>query len=127
MVGGHDACRWPRVSATPEFAFDTMQATMVAKGQLKAGQLKHVWTSEMIAGSPAVMNTATIDADTQAKIKEAFKTKANKPALVAGGFYADEKSCKLPEHGLGYPGDGRRLQRHPRGVRPHQGRRLQGV
>ncbi len=99
MAGGHDASLLSVASGQCDagFAFDTMQATMVAKGQLKAGQLKHVWTSEMIAGSPAVMNTATIDADTQAKIKEAFKTKANKPALVAGGFCADEKSCKLPE------------------------------
>lgn len=99
MAGGHDASLLSVASGQCEagFAFDTMQATMVEKGQLKEGQLKHVWTSEVIAGSPAVMNIDTIDADTQTKIREAFKNKANKPALVAGGWCASADECPLPE------------------------------
>ena len=99
MAGGHDAALLSIASKQCDagFAFDTMEATMVEKGQLKAGQLTHVWTSEMIAGSPAVMSTSSLDADTQAKIKQAFKDKANKPALVADGFCASEAECNLPE------------------------------
>lgn len=99
MAGGHDAALLSVASKQCDagFAFDTMEATMVEKGQLKKGQLTHVWTSEMIAGSPAVMSTTSIDADTQAKIKEAFEKKANKPALVADGYCTSEAECKLPE------------------------------
>ncbi|MDO5696770.1 MAG: phosphate/phosphite/phosphonate ABC transporter substrate-binding protein [Dermatophilus congolensis] len=99
MAGGHDASLLSIASKQCDagFAFDTMEATMVEKGQLKAGQLTHVWTSETIAGSPAVMSTATLDADTQAKVRDAFITKANKPALVAEGICASEEDCKLPE------------------------------
>ena len=98
MAGGHDAALLSVASKQCDagFAFDTMEATMVEKGQLQKGQLTQVWTSEMIAGSPAVMSTTSLDADTQAKVKEAFATKANKPALVADGHCASEEECTLP-------------------------------
>lgn len=99
MAGGHDASLLSVASGQCDagFAFDTMQATLVSKDQLKEGELKHVWTSPMIPGSPVAINTETLDADTIEKITNAFTTMANKPTLVKEGFCTDEESCKLPE------------------------------
>lgn len=88
MAGGHDASLLAIKSGQCDvgFAYDTMIDQVIAKGQLKQGDVKQVWKSEQIAGSPLAMNTQTLDADTQAKIRTAITTKANAPALVEAGI-----------------------------------------
>ncbi|GAB3701954.1 phosphate/phosphite/phosphonate ABC transporter substrate-binding protein [Mariniluteicoccus flavus] len=98
MAGGHDASLLAIKSGQCEvgFAYDTMIDQLVAKGQLKADDVKQVWKSEQIAGSPLAMNTKTLDAATQAKIKDAITKKANVPALIAAGICTAEK-CDMPD------------------------------
>ncbi|GAB94112.1 phosphonate transport system substrate-binding protein [Kineosphaera limosa] len=104
MAGGHDASLLATKSGQCDagFAYDTMAAELVKKGQLKEGELKQVWTSEVIPGSPIAMNTTTIPADMQAKIKAAIVEKGNKDALVAAGDCSDAASCPLPEDSWGF-------------------------
>ncbi|OYO19730.1 phosphate starvation-inducible protein PhoH [Enemella evansiae] len=98
MAGGHDASLLAIKSGQCDvgFAYDTMIDQVVSKGQLQQGDVKQVWKSEQIAGSPLAMNTQTLDADTQAKIRTAITTKANAPALIEAGICTPEK-CDLPD------------------------------
>lgn len=104
MAGGHDASLLATKSGQCDagFAYDTMVSELVKKGQLKDGELKKVWTSEMIPGSPIAMNTKTVPADLQAKIKTAIVEKGNKDALVAAKDCTDAGSCPLPEDSWGF-------------------------
>ncbi|WP_425307756.1 phosphate/phosphite/phosphonate ABC transporter substrate-binding protein [Ammonicoccus fulvus] len=98
MAGGHDASLLSIKSGQCDagFAYEEMQTQMVAKGQLADGEVKEIWRSEQIMGSPFAMNTETLDSDTQDKLR-AMVEKANKPDLVAAGICTDEASCNLPE------------------------------
>lgn len=104
MAGGHDATLLATKSGQCDagFAYDTMSAELIKKGQLKDGELKKVWTSETIPGSPIAMNTQTVPADLQAKIKAAIVEKGNKEALVSAGDCSDAASCPLPEDSWGF-------------------------
>ncbi|NNG19812.1 phosphate/phosphite/phosphonate ABC transporter substrate-binding protein [Naumannella sp. ID2617S] len=99
MAGGHDASLLAIKSGQCEvgFAYDTMIDQVIAKGSLKQGDVKQVWKSEQIAGSPLAMNTKTLDADTQAKIREAITKKANVPALVEAGICPSADKCDMPD------------------------------
>lgn len=104
MAGGHDASLLATKSGQCDagFAYDTMFSELVKKGQLKDGELKKVWTSQMIPGSPMAINTTTVPTDMQAKIKAAIVDKGNKDALVAAGDCSDAASCPLPEDSWGF-------------------------
>lgn len=104
MAGGHDASLLAIKSGQCDvgFAYDTMQDELIKKGQLKAGELKKVWTSEVIPGSPIAMNTRTVPADLQAKIRTAVVEKGNQDALVAAGDCTDAANCPLPEDSWGF-------------------------
>jgi phosphonate transport system substrate-binding protein len=87
-AGGHDASALAIKAGDCDagFAFDSMvDKTMVEKGDLKAGELKTVWKSEMIAGSVFAANdslgTEAID-----KLKAIFTEKANAKVMEAEGF-----------------------------------------
>lgn len=99
MAGGHDASMLSVASGQCDagFAYEESLRMLVDSGQLKEGDVKEVWRSEMIAGSPIAMNTATVDAETQATLKQIFADSANIPALVEAGHCADADSCFLPE------------------------------
>ncbi len=98
MAGGHDASLLSIKSGQCDagFAYEAMQTQMVTKGQLAQGEVKEIWRSEQIMGSPIAMNTETLDSDTQDKLR-AMVAKANKPEMVAAGICTDEASCNLPE------------------------------
>lgn len=99
MAGGHDASLLSINSGQCDagFAYEAMQDQLVKSDQLKDGDVKEVWRSEKIAGSPMAINTNTVDADTVSKLKAAFKDKANKPYLVKEGICSSDEDCKLPE------------------------------
>lgn len=99
MAGGHDASLLAIRSGQCDagFAYEAMETTLKDKGQIKDGDVKEVWRSELIAGSPIAVNADTVDEDTVAKLKKVISTKANIPALVEAGICDDKKSCALPE------------------------------
>ncbi|OBG88982.1 phosphate starvation-inducible protein PhoH [Mycobacterium sp. E802] len=97
-AGGHDSSALAIANGDCDagFAFDTMvDKTMVAKGDLKPGQLKTIWKSEMIAGSVAAANdslgSAAID-----KLKTIFTDKANVANLEAEGFCQGD-ACRMTD------------------------------
>lgn len=99
MAGGHDASLLALDSGQCDIAFahDTMLNTLEGRGEIQPGALKAVWESDEIPEDPIAVNTETVDADTVAKIDEALRTKANKPALVEAGICESESDCELPE------------------------------
>lgn len=100
MAGGHDASALAVASGQCDagFAFDAMvDETLIKSGQLTEGQLKKVWESEIIPGSPVAISTDTLTKETQDKIKAAFTEKINVDALVESGVCTDAASCVLPE------------------------------
>ncbi len=104
MAGGHDASMISVKSGQCDagFAYEAMQKQLVDKGTMKAGDLKSVWKSDLIAGSPIAMNTKTLDADTQQKIRTTITTVGNQDALVASGACASAEKCPLPEDAFGF-------------------------
>ncbi len=97
-AGGHDSSALAIANGDCDagFAFDTMvDKTMIAKGDLKPGQLKTVWKSEMIAGSVFAANdslgTEAID-----KLKSIFTTKANVANFEAEGFCTGD-ACRITD------------------------------
>ncbi|WP_026927835.1 phosphate/phosphite/phosphonate ABC transporter substrate-binding protein [Granulicoccus phenolivorans] len=99
LAGKHDASMLSTASGQCDagFAQDSMVPDLIKKGQLKEGQLKQVWESPLIPGSPIAMNTTTLDADTQAKVRTALQEHANVKWMVSNGICTDEASCKMPE------------------------------
>ncbi|MCV7287502.1 phosphate/phosphite/phosphonate ABC transporter substrate-binding protein [Mycolicibacterium wolinskyi] len=97
-AGGHDSSALAIANGDCDagFAFDTMvDKTMIEKGDLKPGQLKTVWKSEMIAGSVFAANdslgTEAID-----KLKKVFADKANVTNFEAEGF-CEGDACRITD------------------------------
>lgn len=87
-AGGHDASALAIASGDCDagFAFDTMvDDTMIEKGELKPGQLKTVWKSEMIAGSVFAANDA-LGTEAVDKLRTIFTEKVNADAMAAQGL-----------------------------------------
>ena len=87
FAGGHDASALSVVNGDCDagFAFDAMVDTqLISKGEIKAGDLKVVWKSEMIAGSPIAVRTE-LPASLVAEIKRIITTEANVDAFIASG------------------------------------------
>lgn len=99
MAGGHDASLLAIRSGQCDagFAYEAMETTLKKKGSIKDGDVKEVWRSELIAGSPIAVNADTVDAATVAKLKKLISTKANIPSLVEDGICDDKDNCALPE------------------------------
>ena len=99
FAGGHDAAALAVKNGQCDagFAFDTMITdTLVEKGDLQEGDLDVIWKSETIAASPTAILT-TLPQDLVDQITEIFRTKLNRPALVASGHCASEEECELPD------------------------------
>ena len=99
MAGGHDASALSVADGTCDagFAFDTMVTDQLIKsGQLKDGDVKVVWESEVIPGSPYVASTQ-LPEDLQKELTRIFQEQLNKPALVEAGICTSEADCLLPE------------------------------
>jgi phosphonate transport system substrate-binding protein len=76
-----------------------VDTTLIQKGQLKPGQITTVLKSDIIAGSPVAISTSLSPA-LQAKISEAFQTKANVDYLKANGNCSG--ACTLDGSSWGY-------------------------
>lgn len=99
FAGGHDASALSvnRGTCDVGFAYDDMVDTnLIQKGDLKAGDLKVVWKSGEIAGSPMAVRVdlpkSLVDV-----VKNFVIKKANKTGFVAAGICKDEATCQVIE------------------------------
>jgi phosphonate transport system substrate-binding protein len=101
FAGGHDASALAVASGqcAAGFAYDSIVDTqLIESGQLKPGQLRTVWKSETIAGSPVAV-ASDVDPQLRQKIADAFTQKANVDYLTANGFCASVQTCEVGEEG----------------------------
>ncbi|MGP4020146.1 phosphate/phosphite/phosphonate ABC transporter substrate-binding protein [Saccharopolyspora sp. 5N708] len=95
MAGGHDASVLAINSGQCDAGFaenKMVDELLPEKGAIKPGDLRVVWRSELIPGSPAAVSD-DLDPALKDKIVEAFKTKANADYLKANGFCTD--NCEI--------------------------------
>jgi len=104
-AGGHDASALTvaRGQCDAGFAYDQMvDSQLIESGQLKKGQLRTVWKSETIAGSPIAV-ASDVDPDLRQTIADTFAEKANVDYLTEHGFCDTADSCGIgEEEGWGY-------------------------
>jgi phosphonate transport system substrate-binding protein len=105
FAGGHDASALAVASGQCDagFAYDQIvDRQLVESGQLQPGQLRVVWRSETIAGSPITVASG-VDPQRRQVIADAFAQKANVDHLAANGFCATAADCEVGEEaGWGY-------------------------
>jgi phosphonate transport system substrate-binding protein len=101
LAGGHDKSALAVAAGTCDvgFAYDDMvDVNLIEKGLLKKGELKVVWKSETIAGSPMAVRI-DLPKDLVQILKTAVLEKANKPSFVKAGYCTDEATCRIIEDG----------------------------
>lgn len=99
MAGSHDGSALSVADGTCDagFAYDTMvDVTLVESGQMEEGAVETVWESEVIPGSPYVVNNA-LPQDLQAELQRIWTDLLNVPALVEAGYCSSEDDCPMPE------------------------------
>jgi phosphonate transport system substrate-binding protein len=105
FAGGHDASALAVASGQCDagFAYDQIvDRQLIESGQLQPGQLRVVWRSETIAGSPITVASG-VDPQRRQLIADAFAQKANVDYLAANGFCAATADCEVGEEaGWGY-------------------------
>ena len=103
MAGGHDAAALSVASGQCDagFAGDVLvDELLIAKGQLEPGEIRKVWTSELIPGS-VVAVSEQLDESLRNTIADAFQHKANVDYLRANGYCTGE--CPVDNsHDWGY-------------------------
>jgi phosphonate transport system substrate-binding protein len=93
FAGGHDASVISVANGDCDagFAFDSMVTELLPeRGEIDEGEIKIVWESEVIAGSPMAMRTA-LPESLQVAIAEIFLTKINVDWAAANGY------CETPD------------------------------
>lgn len=104
-AGGHDSSTLEVKDGRCDagFAYDTMvDRQLVAKGQLKPGEIRTIWKSDIIPGSPVAISN-TLSPELRTALTNAFQQKANADALQAGGYCQGE--CRVGDEGAwGYAG-----------------------
>jgi len=101
FAGGHDASALAVASGQCDagFAHDTIvDRQLIDSGQLQPGQLRVVWRSETIAGSPIAVSSQ-VDPQRRQVIADALAQKANVDYLTANGFCAAAADCAVGEDG----------------------------
>lgn len=105
FAGGHDASviSVKNGDCDAGFAFDAMVDTqLIESGDIAEGEIKVVWESEVIAGSPLAMNT-TLPQTLRDEITRIILEEVNVDRLVERGICTDTESCELTdEDGYGY-------------------------
>jgi phosphonate transport system substrate-binding protein len=71
---------------------------LIDSGQLKPGELRVVWKSETIAGSPVGV-ASDVPAELRQKIADTLVQKANVDYLAANGFCSAADQCNVGEKG----------------------------
>lgn len=98
MTGGHDASvlSVKKGQCDAGFAEDVMVDKLLpAKGQLKPGDVKVVWKSPLIPGSPVAISNG-LDPKLKKTLADAFATKANADYLKAHGYCSG--ACTLDSY-----------------------------
>lgn len=111
FAGGHDASVISVVNGDCDagFAFDSMVTSLlIERGEIKEGDVKIVWESPIIAGSPMAMST-TLPQSLQDAIEEIFLNKINVDWAAANGYCetADPIACSFSDEAIwGYSAKG---------------------
>lgn len=98
-AGGHDASVLAVKNGDCDagFAFDSMvDKNLIEKGDIAPGEIKTVWKSEVIAGSPLAMQAGLPDS-LKKEIKRIITQEANVDALVASGICTSVDECGLTD------------------------------
>jgi phosphonate transport system substrate-binding protein len=101
FAGGHDASALAVASGQCDagFAYDTMvDKQLIDSGQLQPGQLRVVWKSETIPGSPIGVSSK-VSPELRQKIADTLVQKANVDYLAANGFCSSADQCNVGEKG----------------------------
>ncbi|MEU6657616.1 phosphate/phosphite/phosphonate ABC transporter substrate-binding protein [Streptomyces sp. NPDC046821] len=88
MAGGHDASVLSVASGDCDagFAYDDMvDNALIKQGKIKKGQIKVVWKSDEIPGSPAAVSTDLVPG-LRKKIVDTFVNKANADYMKSKGY-----------------------------------------
>ena len=99
FAGGHDASVLSVKNGDCEvgFAFDAMvDKNLIESGDIAEGEIKTVWKSEVIAGSPLAM-LGSLPESLKAEIKRIIIQEANVDALVASGICTSVDDCGLTD------------------------------
>jgi phosphonate transport system substrate-binding protein len=99
FAGGHDASALSVANGDCDagFAFDAMiDKNLIEKGEIKEGDLKTVWKSEVIAGSPLAMQ-ANLPQTLKDELIRIITQEANVDALVASGICDSVENCGLTD------------------------------
>ncbi|MGH8934258.1 MAG: phosphate/phosphite/phosphonate ABC transporter substrate-binding protein [Egibacteraceae bacterium] len=99
FAGGHDASALSVANGDCEvgFAFDDMvDMRLIETGDLQEGDLKVVWRSEVIAGSPVAVRNS-LPEDLRQAIATTVVEKANVDWAVENGFCESADSCSLSD------------------------------
>jgi phosphonate transport system substrate-binding protein len=109
FAGGHDASVLSVANGDCDagFAFDSMVTELLPeRGEIEEGEIKIVWESEIIAGSPMAMRTE-LPESLQAAISEIFMTKINVDWAAANDYCEtpDPVACSFSDEAIwGYVG-----------------------
>ncbi len=99
FAGGHDASVLSVANGDCEvgFAFDAMVDTqLIESGDIAEGDIKTVWKSETIAGSPLAVRT-DLPESLVAEINRIVLEEANTDRLIERGICADAETCGLTD------------------------------
>jgi phosphonate transport system substrate-binding protein len=99
FAGGHDASVLSVKNGDCEvgFAFDAMvDKNLIESGDIAEGEIKTVWKSEVIAGSPLAM-LGSLPETLKAEIRRVITEEANVDALVASGICTSVETCGLTD------------------------------
>lgn len=99
FAGGHDASALAVANGDCDagFAFDAMiDKNLIESGDIKEGDLKTVWKSEVIAGSPLAMQSG-LPQSLKDEIIRVITQEANVDALVASGICDSVENCGLTD------------------------------
>lgn len=95
FAGAHDASIESIAKGTCEVGFseDIIAPQLEQKGKLEADQVRQVWQSPLIPGSPFAISTS-LPADFRAQVENVLDTYGNADQLTALGICSDAKSCQ---------------------------------
>lgn len=102
FAGGHDASVISVAGGDCEvgFAFDAMvEDILIADGTIEEGDVKVVWESEVIAGSPLAVST-DLPEDFQEALQELIIETVNVSGLVDIGICESEDTCEITDENI---------------------------
>ncbi len=102
FAGGHDSSVLAVKNGDCEvgFAFDAMvDSNLIEKGDIQPGEIKTVWKSEVIAGSPMAIRNG-LPASLDAEIRRIILQDVNVDQLMAAGKCTSTEDCGLTDENV---------------------------